>query len=181
MSKKAFLNVLLIALMVFGGLPLVASLQFSKVVQTTAADALAGTVTELWNFTSSSEIVFSPVVADGFVYVKSGPSGGSYSILYCINASTGAQVWNKTGLFYRFAVANGYVYVSQGSPGAVFCLSASTGAQLWNYSYGTLAGTPVVKEGVVYVGGYNYTRSTGIDAGFICALDAETGRKLWSF
>jgi len=181
MSKKAFLNVLLIPLIVFGGLPLVESLQFSEAVQTTATDALAGTVIELWNFTSSSEIVFSPVVADGFVYVTSGHSGGSYTILYCINASTGAQVWNKTGLFYRFAVTNGYVYVSQGLPGAVFCLSASTGAQLWNYSYGTLAGTPVVEGGVVYVGGYNYTRFTGIDAGFICALDAKTGRKLWSF
>ena len=70
MSKKAFLNVLLIPLIVFGGLPLVKSLQFSEAVQTTATDALAGTVIELWNFTSSSEIVFSPVVADGFVYVN---------------------------------------------------------------------------------------------------------------
>ena len=169
MTKKAFLSVLLIALMVLGGLPSVESLQFSKAAQTTSADALTGTVAELWNFTSSSEIVFSPVVADGFIYVKSGPSGGVYSILYCINASNGIEVWNKTGSYYRFAIANGYIYLSQGgSPNAVSCLNATNG-------------TPIVEKGVVYVCGYNYTRSTGIDIGFIYALDAMTGRKIWSF
>lgn len=183
MSKKAFLSALLIALIVFGLLPLIASLQFSKAAQTTSTDALTGTVTELWNFTSSSEIVFSPVVADGCVYVKSGPSGGVYSILYCINASTGVQVWNKTGSVYRYTIANGYIYlshgVSQGS--AVSCLNAANGAQLWSYSYGTISGTPVVERGVVYVGGENWTWSTGISIGFIYALDAMTGRKIWSF
>jgi outer membrane protein assembly factor BamB len=181
MTKKAFLSALLIALMVLGGLPLVENLKIGKATQAASVDALTGTVTKLWNFTSDSEMVLSLVVSDGFVYAESGPNGGPYRILYCINASTGVQVWNQTGSLYRFAIANNYVYVGQGAPGAVFCLSASTGVQLWNYSYGKLAGTPVVKGGVVYVGGYDYTRSRGINIGFIYALDARTGRKIWSF
>jgi hypothetical protein len=71
------------------------------------------TPTLLWNFTANQDTVFSPVVANGLVYATSENKFGSPVTLFCINASTGAQVWNTTGTSLNFAVANDYVYISQ--------------------------------------------------------------------
>jgi outer membrane protein assembly factor BamB len=168
MSKRVFLSVLLIALMALTLLPL------TRRLQVTSADASnpTSTVTELWKFPSDKEIVYSPVAANGYVYVTSTNSGGSTRTLYCINASTGSQEWNMTADLATFAVANSYVYVGQGNPGTVSCLNASTGAQVWNFSGGTLFSTPTVKKGVVYVATAN---------GLIYGLDATTGTKIWNF
>jgi outer membrane protein assembly factor BamB len=121
-------------------------------------------------------------VENGFVYTTSGNFGGSPITLFCINASTGTQVWSTTGQFLTFAVANDYVYITQAiSPnlpatalpffnGAISCLNASTGVQMWYNSYGSELSTPVVGEGTVYVNGAN----------FILALNALTGPQIWN-
>lgn len=41
-----------------------------------------------WTFNTSSQL-FSPVVANGRLYIGSRGDG-----VYCLNASTGAQIWN---------------------------------------------------------------------------------------
>ncbi len=137
----------------------------------------------LWNFTTNQDSVFSPVVANGFVYVTSENKFGSAITLFCLNASTGTQAWNTTGTFLNFVVANGYVYISQAVEaqppsqgisilhGAISCLNAYSGSQLWNYSYRTQLGAPIVGGGIVYVDGTN----------FALALNALTGAEIWNY
>ena len=138
--------------------------------------------TLLWNFTANQDTVFSPVVANGLVYATSENKFGSPVTLFCINASIGTQVWNTTGTSLNFAVANGYIYVTQAieaqssaalpiSQGAISCLNAYNGDEIWNCSYSTQLGTPVVDGSIVYVEGTNFT----------LALNASTGAEIWNF
>jgi outer membrane protein assembly factor BamB len=165
-----------------------------ETIQTFGVNADSGTArkvefTQLWNFTSSKSYAYSPVVADDFLYVTSTTSGGSEVKLCCLSLPSGTQVWNHTGLFDVFTVADGNVYVgsavlvpnSLALQGVVSCLNAYNGAQLWKYSHGTSFGKPVVNEGIVYVGGFNYTWSTDINIGFIYAFNAQTGTRIWNF
>ena len=140
------------------------------------------TPTFLWNFTANQDAVFSPVLANGFVYVTSENKFGSPITLFCINASSSVQAWNITSQFLTFNVANGYVYVGQAieeNPaatipvyqGAICCLNADSGNLVWNNSYSTQLGTPIVSGNVVYVDGNNFT----------VALNALTGTQIWNF
>lgn len=135
-------------------------------------------VTQLWQFNSAGEYdyqnsVSSPVVAYGNVYFTSQGSGD----LYCLDASTGAQIWNASAAG-SFTVADGYVYVSAG--GSVLCFNAVNGVQLWNFSHAVNFGSPTVVGGIVYIGGLNSTL-TPYDIGCIYALNATTGTKIWGF
>ena len=138
-------------------------------------------VTKLWDFTPAQSEIISSVTANGNIYFTSGNSGAPPATLYCLDASTGAQIWNQTGILNGFTVANRYVYVDEGLPGAVACLNAYTGVQLWNYSFGTDFGTPTVDGGIVYVGGQSYTLSTDADVGCVYAFNALTGAVVWNF
>ena len=157
------------------------------------ANADSGTIRKvefinLWSFESKSSVVTQPVVDNGLVYVTSGSSGGGPATLYCINASSGIQIWNSAGLFYPYAVANGYVYAggsfwdastSWTLQGLLSCQNAYDGTQVWNYSYGTSFATPMVVSDIVYVPGFNYTMSTGINIGSLFAFNVLTGEKIW--
>ena len=142
---------------------------------------ISASATKLWDFTPAYSEIISPVVQNGYIYFLSGNSASFPAALYCLDASTGSQVWNYTGYLNGFTVANGYIYVGQALPGVISCLNAFTGVQLWNYSDGTSFTTPVVNDGIIYSGGYGYTISTGVNVGFIYAFNASTGAKLWSF
>jgi outer membrane protein assembly factor BamB len=142
---------------------------------------ISASVTKLWGFTPAYSEINSPVLAGGYVYFMSGGSGGLPAVLYCVDATNGDQIWNQTGIFNGFTVANAYVYVGEGLPGAVVCLNANSGTQVWNYSYGTDFGTPVVAGGLVYAGGQSFVFSTDADAGSVYAFDASTGAVIWNF
>ena len=140
------------------------------------------TPTLLWNVTTNQDAVFSPVVANGLVYVTSENKFGSPITLFCVNASTGTQIWNITGQFLTFTIANGYVYIGQAieqfpsapNPilqGAISCLNAYDGFPVWNNTYGTQLGTPIVGGNIVYVAGTNVT----------LGLNALTGAQMWIF
>jgi outer membrane protein assembly factor BamB len=145
-------------------------------------------VSQLWVFKPAYSIVSSPILANGLLYVTSGGSGSGTLALYCINSSTGAQVWNYTSLFVSFTVADDYVFLGGADYGSSYslqgvfsCLDASTGRQLWNFSGGTSFSQPLVNNGVVYVCGYQYSFSSGANVGSILAFNASTGDKLWVF
>jgi len=110
----------------------------------------------------------SPAVADGKVYVGSG-----YKV-YCLNALTGAHVWNYTtgsGVSSSPAVADGKVYVGS-YDNKTYCLNALTGAHVWNYTTGSgVSSSPAVADGKVYVGsGYK-----------VYCLNALTGAHVWNY
>jgi len=141
----------------------------------TIGSANVGTLSRYWRFVWSwpfdgDEFVWSsPAVADGVVFV------GSYDgILYALNASTGAKIWQRrTGgpIWSSPAVAGGVVFVGS-DDGNLYALNAATGAKLWSFATGgPLDSSPAVAEGVVYV---------GASKGTVYALNAATGAELWS-
>ena len=106
---------------------------------------------------------------------------GSYDEkVYCLNASTGAHIWNYTtgwDVQSSPAVADGKVYVGSTImveyilKHKVYCLNASTGAHIWNYTTGLFVySSPAVADGKVYVGSndgkvYAFARAPVANAG----------------
>jgi outer membrane protein assembly factor BamB len=161
----------------------------TSTVNADSSGTRTGMVTQFWTTTLNSTVVKSPVVANGLVYVTSQPSGSAHMFLYCINASSGMQIWSYIGEFISFAVANDNVYVSESIiedpfnfQGVVSCLKASNGTPLWSHIYGLndISSVAVVGD-YVFLDGYNYTFSTGKVIGFVYALDSSTGTVLWSY
>lgn len=140
--------------------------------------------TLLWNYTTGDLVWSPPDVVNGVVYV-----GSTDGNIYALNATNGAKIWNYTtgGMILASpTVVNGIVYGGS-SNGNVYALNANSGVKLWNFTAGAPASnfcginanagsavgsSPVVADGVVYIGSYN---------GNIYALNLTTGAKLWSY
>jgi outer membrane protein assembly factor BamB len=93
-------------------------------------------------------IVASPAVADGKVYI--GTVDGD---LYCLDAYTGATIWENTigGFVVSPAVADNKVYIGS-LDGNVYCLDANTGARIWDYFIeDEELSSPVVADGKIYI------------------------------
>lgn len=135
----------------------------------------------LWTYTTNDQIVSSPAVVDGKVYV-----GSKDNNVYCLNAATGVLLWqyNTTHLVCSSpAVSGNRVYVGTNDlPGLngnkLYCLNASTGEKLWEYTTGDdplmygVHSSPAVAQGQVYVGSGDHK---------VYCFDAVTGEKLWEF
>ena len=93
MKKTFFGATLTVAIMLLSFL-IVPIFGTSQPLSVNAASSAAptATVSQLWDFTTDSYTASSPVVSDGFVYIR------SVTTLYCINASAGTQAWNYSGL-----------------------------------------------------------------------------------
>jgi outer membrane protein assembly factor BamB len=128
----------------------------------------ANTGSELWSYNIGSYASdSSPAVANGVVYV-----GSEDGYVYALKASNGDLVWRvKTGSAVNSspAVANEIVYVCSTD---VYAFNARTGATLWTYPAACNFSSPVVVNGVVYIGSGDYN---------VYALDANSGTKLWSY
>jgi len=133
----------------------------------------------IWKYTTYSDHS-SPAVSGGKVYVGSYSSNPpfDYPKVYCLNATTGAHIWNYTtrsgsyGVYSCPAVADGGVYVGSFDDGKVYCLNATTGAHIWNYTTGNwVTSSPAVSDGKVYVGSWDYK---------VYCLNATTGAHIWS-
>ena len=132
----------------------------------------------------------SPIVVNGVMYATT-----SFSHVYALNAKTGEMYWHykhKMGAVTTYccgpnnrgvAVADDKVFLAT-LDAKVVALDAKTGSLLWETQVGepekgyseTMA--PTVVNGKVLIGtnGGEY----GI-RGFVKALDAKTGKQLWSF
>lgn len=119
------------------------------------------------------ESLSSPVVAGGRVYIGAG------SLLYCLEASTGATVWSHDfgGLVSAPpAVSRGRVYAAS-RRGDLICFSARTGKRLWTVSHGGLQyASPLVSED-----GKTVIFGPGVPHREIRAYNALTGALRWSF
>jgi alcohol dehydrogenase (cytochrome c) len=127
----------------------------------------------------------APVVVNGTVYMQD-----LYANVYAISLATGKLEWEyqvnipeKTGPGPDgVAVANGVVYGD--TPTAVFALNAATGKVIWNEGsllasgQGSFEIQPAVAGGRVYLAS---AYGSGPGGGVLLALDASTGKKLWSF
>ena len=135
---------------------------------------------ELWTYNIRNYQnygISSPAVANGAVYVASSGLNASFDAInnvYALNAVNGELLWNYTNewpgtiIWSSPAVAGGAVYVScNGNPGILYVLNATNGIQLWQYqpvfnyennnTNDTFASSPVVVNGVVYIGSNDAT------------------------
>ena len=95
----------------------------------------------------------SPAISDGILY-----TGGSDRYLYAIDAGTQANLWTfDTGGFLRASpsIAGDIIY-APGSTKALYALFRGNGTELWRYTTpadGSLRGSPVIADGIVYIDG----------------------------
>ena len=141
-----------------------------------AIDAATGE--QLWSAPiSGSNAASSPAVANGVVYINGDE-------LFAFDAKTGAQLWSSSILgsvnTSSPAVVGGVAYAG-GRVVAAF--NATTGAVLWSVSLGgplSIPGdSPAVAKGMVYIG-VSVTGEHGSSTGTLYALNARTGKTVWS-
>ena len=127
----------------------------------------------------------APVVVNGVVYMQD-----LYANVYAISLATGKLKWEypvniaeKSGPGPDgVTVANGVVYGDTST--AVFALNAATGKVIWNdgsllnSGQGSFEIQPAVAGGRVYLAS---AYGSGPGGGVILALDAATGKELWTF
>jgi len=107
----------------------------------------------------------APVVANGIVYAPTNGAG-----VYAFDARTGAFLWSGPGGTSKTtpAVAGGLLF---GSDGLAYALNASTGKTVWE-GKPAAESSPALANGVLYFGCGIYR---------ICAVDAKTGKELWTY
>jgi outer membrane protein assembly factor BamB len=134
---------------------------------------------------STGSLAAAPVVAGGVVYLQD-----LYANVYAISLATGKLKWEyQVNLAAKsgpgpdgVTVADGVVYGDSST--AAFALSAATGKVLWNDTgllnsgQGYFEIQPAVSGGRVYLAS---AYGSGPGGGPILALDAATGKQLWSF
>jgi outer membrane protein assembly factor BamB len=126
-----------------------------------------------------------PVVQDGVVYLQDQASN-----VYALALATGKLKWEYPANAPQtsgpgpdgVAVADGAVYGD--TPTSAFALNAATGKTIWvdssllNSGQGAFEIQPQVADGRVYLAS---AYGSGPGGGLLMALDASTGRVLWTF
>lgn len=104
-----------------------------------------------------SEILATPVIYDGKVYVVIGQdpeNGEGAGNMVCLSAE-GKELWSFKKInrsMSTVAAGDGLVYASDLS-GFVYCLDAKTGEQYWVHdTMGHIWGSPLLADGRVYIG-----------------------------
>jgi len=179
---------------------------------TTISPQNVGTLTEKWVFTTKGNVSATPAVYDGTVYF---PDFAGY--FYAVNASNGVLRWSRrvahwTGIERDYArddpaidgdtlilgdQAGAHATWTQAGgltgPGArVIAVNRTTGALIWStqvdaFPTAFVTGSPVIYNGVVYVGVASSEESLAATPGYPCcvssgsvvALDEATGEMLW--
>jgi eukaryotic-like serine/threonine-protein kinase len=147
-----------------------------------------------WKFATKSQVVSSPAVANGVLYV-----GSADHRLYALDSNTGAKKWEfKTGsgVASSPAISDGTVYFSS-YDGVLYAVAADDGKLRWKFEmagerryagthlngsqpkgesmpdpFDTYLSSPLVWKGAVYLGSGD---------GNIYSLDAATGKLNWKF
>jgi len=164
-------------------------------VGSTISSANVSQLREAWSFKlagtaakgvdDAGSFAANPVVVNGVVYIQDLDAN-----VYAVSLATGKLKWEyqvnvpeKTGPGPDgVAVAGGVVYGD--TPTSVFALKASTGSVLWNDTsllssgQGTFEIQPQVAGGRVYL---SSAYGNGSGGGILMALNAATGKELWTF
>ena len=161
--------------------------------------ANVGRLAPRWTATVGGGVSATPTVYDGMVYVPD--YGGKLS---AVDARSGQLRWSRTissytgvaddlsrtsPAIYRDALilGDGWILNSSTAGARVFAVNRHTGAPMWSVQVDTdpasvITGSPVVHNGVAYVGisSKEEAGGPGTFRGAVKALDAATGRVLWS-
>lgn len=136
-----------------------------------------------WRFRGRALIEFPPAVAYGRLYFSNNPG-----VLFAVRARDGKLAWSRSegrctassptvaGRTVYQAYLNRPPCNASASPfslqGEVVAYDALTGKLRWRATLGPTESSPLVAGGRVYVGDWR---------GDVVALDAETGRRVWSY
>jgi outer membrane protein assembly factor BamB len=114
-------------------------------------------------FDGPSEIISTPVYADGLVFVPIGQDpehGEGLGMISAIDPTqsgdlSGKAVWTFKGIERSIStpsVKDGLIYVPDYT-GRLFCLDAKTGKEYWKFdTKGHIWGSPLVADGKIYLG-----------------------------
>src|ERR1700694_4846502 len=120
-----------------------------------------------WSVSTNYQIISSPVVDNGVLFV-----GSNNKHFYALDSKSGKALWSYTAradIGSSPAIANGIVYVGS-SDDKVYAFNERTGAITWTYTTSNAVwSSPSVANGVVYVGSNDTP---------LYALDARTGTGL---
>ncbi|NLF38944.1 PQQ-like beta-propeller repeat protein, partial [bacterium] len=130
-----------------------------------------------WSFQTGSNVMSSPVVVNGIVYV--GSDNGRF---YALDAETGTQIWQFVTSPVKPVrcgpcIADGAVYFTAES--VLYALDAAVGTQIWRYTRGSayaLDNSPAVAYGAVFAG---FEKWSGTAA--ISGIDTASGKEVWRF
>ena len=140
-----------------------------------ANDALSGR--QLWTYSMPDWGFQGPSYWGGILYVAD-VSGN----IFALDAFTGAEIWSAaiaSSITSAPTLHGGVLYVGDYS-GSLYAIDALSGETIWAASsLGALVdvSSPVVAEGLVFVGVFDFDYYSGI----MYALDAETGSTVWSY
>ena len=133
-----------------------------------AVDAATGE--ERWSFPAGRDNS-SPAIAGGVVY-----SGSLDGNLYALDAQTGNELWHAplgASASRAASVAGDLVYIGSDN-GLLHAFDLATGEERWQIdTAGTIVGTPMIVDGVLYHGAGSDDNLQRI------ARDAATGDELW--
>jgi outer membrane protein assembly factor BamB len=131
----------------------------------------------VWQFDRGGrmkQVLSSPALDAGRLYVGEGLHEDAACRLYCLDGATGRELWSfATGSHTESSprVAGGRVFFGAGDDG-VYCLESASGALRWQFPGLHVDTTPAVLGERLYAG------SAGGDAECFC-LDTATGRPVW--
>ena len=126
----------------------------------------------------------TPAVAYGRVFI-----GNTDGTLYAYGATSGRLLWAQdagTYVYSAAAVWNKTVYVGS-YDGDVYAFDAATGELRWRYSApASIHGAPTILAGIIYFStcgtcGQHGSRYAKLGPRGTFALDARTGKRVWSF
>jgi outer membrane protein assembly factor BamB len=129
-----------------------------------------GDIEAQWRFQTDDNVVSSPAVVDGTVYV-----GSDDNNVYALDAGDGTEqrrFQTYDWVYSSPSVVNGTVYVGS-DDNNVYALDAGDGTQQWRFKteHGVYS-SPAVVDGTVYVGSHDDN---------LYALDADGGAEQWRF
>jgi outer membrane protein assembly factor BamB len=135
----------------------------------------------LWKIDAHDTLEFPPTVGYGHVYLAQ-----QKGLFFALDAETGKVDWRKS--LGRCAassptIGKGVVYQSYmhrveclqdqaGANGFLVAWDADSGRERWRFNTAPIESSPLLKNGRLYVGSWDHN---------VYAIDADTGRKVWSF
>ncbi|MDH2430866.1 PQQ-binding-like beta-propeller repeat protein [Sphaerisporangium sp. TRM90804] len=150
-----------------------------------------------WTYKTHGDVSATPAVVAGALYF---PDWGGY--LNKVDAETGRGIWSRKVSDYTGnatsvsrsspAVVGNRVYIGDWEQANLMAVDATTGALVWRIQLDTqfkavITASPVVHNGVIYIGVSSRENELGADPTYPCcvfrgsmnAIDARTGRVLW--
>jgi outer membrane protein assembly factor BamB len=122
-----------------------------------------------WVYSSDANVISTPAVLKNLVVF-----GNSKGVIEAVDINSGKKKWNfstKGAIYSSPATHNNNIIFGSGD-GNVYCINEK-GKQVWKLTTpAAVLGSPIIENGIVYIGG---------SADKFVAIDAKTGREIWSF